>query len=472
MDQKSDEFKKMLNDSLSEVHNPKIGNKITGKIIDFTQENIIISLDWKQDAVATKSEYEKELKTLKIGDEINGYILKRTDTEITVGKALSKAHSNQMAIEDSYKNNIPISAKVIKKIKGGFLVDFEGSKLFCPFSHIDIKRVEEPDEYIDKSFDFNIITYDKKNTVVSRKKILEKKQKQRKREALEKLKVGMVVRGKVEKFVNSGAFINLGNISAYLRVSDIDWSRVSTAKEILKIDQETDVKIVDIKGDRIRVSLKDLVENPMIKAVETHKKGDIVKCRVISLQSFGVFVEITKGVEGLIPISQMSWGKSKKSVNEIVEVDQVLEAQILKVNKKDLKISLSLLALLPNPWDNFSDYIKEGELVKGTIEQISKIGLFLKVVDGLTGLFPYSKMKSSKLFYDTNDVGKEITLRVISINKQKHQFSLDSPKGSVSKTNKRNDFLDKTYSSKETNWKKYAKDTHKKKRIKSPFDIL
>ena len=233
------------------------------------------------------------------------------------------------------------------------------------------------------------------------------------------------------------------------------WGKVSHPSKVVKVGDVVEVKVMKIEGDKIDLSIKDLSEDPMLEAIKKYKEGDVVTCKVMQNTKFGSFVELSPSVQGLIPISELSWGKRIKKADEVLSVGDVVEAQVMNVDQDKKKISLSFKNLKENPWQNVDEVAKEGEPIKGVIEGVSKFGVFVEIVEGITGLLPGDKMRAAKLLYDENDIGKEVTLKVCSVDKVKRKLSLDPvklPKGYYLQKEKAES--DKGSAK---DWRKYAK---------------
>jgi len=468
---KNKDFSKLLEESLKDILVYKRGQNVSGTIIKITQSNIIISLNAKQDAFADVIEYQNDDGTLayKVGDILEGFILKVTENAIEIGKALSSDHASQMKIEEAIASKIPVVGKVIQSVKGGFTAEVLGRVAFCPYSHMELSKIENEALFLGKTFNFNIIKFEDGSFVISRKTILEKERKLKKEAALKALSVGKVVSGVVQSFRDFAAFVDLSGVSGFLHISNISWSKISHPSKILKIGDKIEVKVIGLKLDKVDLSIKALSVDPMILALKELKEGDIVTCKVIKNLSFGSFVEISPGVQGLIPISELSWGKRIKTPDEVLSPGDTIEAQILNINSSKKQLSLSFKNLKDNPWQKIDEYAKEGEPIKGVIEGIAKFGIFVEIVEGVTGLLPMQKMEAAKLYYDENDIGKEITLKVDTIDKVKRKLSLDPvklPKGY---------YIDKQKADNDKgsarDWKKYA---HSKSEVdeSNPFANL
>ncbi len=468
------EFSKLFEESEKDLVSYNRGDQVSGEIIKISGGSIVVSLKARQDAFADIIEYQNKKGELeyKVGDTLEGFVLRVDENVIEIGKALSSDHAANMKISEAKESNLPVQGKVVKAVKGGFLVSALDKTGFCPYSHLSLARIEDEKDFIGKTFEFEIIKFENggKDFVLSRKEILIKKANAGKKAALEKLSVDDVVKGKVEGIKDYGAFLNLGGISGFLHISNLSWSKISHPSKALKLGEETEVKVIGIKGDKIELSIKDLTVDPMLEAVNKYKEGDVVSCKVAQNTKFGSFVELVEGVQGLIPISELSWGKRIKKAEEVVKVGDTIEAQIMNVDADKKKISLSFKNLKENPWQKIDEIATEGEPIKGIIEGVSKFGVFVEIVEGVTGLLPNDKMKAAKLFYDENDIGKEVTLKVESIDKVKRKLSLEPvnlPKGYYEKKEKGSG--DKGSA---RDWKKYATASAPKVDPDNPFSNL
>ncbi|MDA3814569.1 MAG: S1 RNA-binding domain-containing protein [Candidatus Cloacimonetes bacterium] len=420
-------FEQMLEDTLVNIKQLEIGDKVAGEIINITDSYIFVTLGGKRDVYAEKQDYfdkSGEL-TCKVGDTLEGYIVKDTETETLIAKSLVSVNLN--ILHDAFEEKIPVNGKVQSMTKGGYIIDISGIKAFCPISHIDDKIVVEPKKFMNGNYDFRIIDYKDKgrNIVVSRKKILETEKKKLRKEILKELELGTIVDGVVTRLTNFGAFIDIGGIDGLLHISQFSWGHIDSPSEILNIGDEIKAKVIKIKGDKISLSMKALQENPVEATLRELTEGETLTCKVVRNLSFGSFVEIKPGVEGLIPISELSRGRRINNPSEVVQEGDIVEAQILKINLDNQKISLSLKALQPDPWDVISENINENDIVTGVIENVVNFGAFIKISDGLTGLLPASKLKIAQVTLDSKNVGEEYKVRVVKIDKAARRISLE-----------------------------------------------
>jgi small subunit ribosomal protein S1 len=244
---------------------------------------------------------------------------------------------------------------------------------------------------------------------------------EKKTELLSKLTEGEVIPGKVMRMTSFGAFIDIGGVEGLMHVSEISWQHVIKPQDVLKSGQELDVKILSIKEDKVALSLKALQDNPFISAMSEMKEGDEVNCRVLRLHNFGAFAELKPGVEGLIPVSEMSRNRNIAHPREILKEGDYVQVQILRIDSDTQKISLSLKALQPDPWDNISELIKLEEPFEGFVESSTNFGLFVTVTKGITGLLPRSRMRMTDNFKS----GDTVQLMVTAIDRESHRITLD-----------------------------------------------
>ncbi len=458
------DFDKLLEESLVNIKELAVGDKVEGEIINVTDSYIFVSLGGKRDAYAEKQDYFDKTGKLnyKIGDILKGFVVRCSDTETLISKSLISA--NIEVLHDAFEEKIPVNGKVKSLTKGGYIIDISGVKAFCPISQIDSKLVVDPKKFLNESIDFQIIKFEEKgrNIVVSRRVILDEERNKLKRETLKGLEVGINVRGRVTRLTNFGAFVDLGGIEALLHISQFSWVRIDSPSEVMNIGDEIEAKIIKIQGEKISLSLKALQENPLDTALKDLKEGDIVNCRILRNLPFGSFVEIKPGVEGLIPISELARGRRINTPSEVVTEGEFVEAQILKINPDKRKISLSLKALQPDPWDNIADIVSENDVFEGIIENVASFGAFIKIKDGVTGLLPNSKLKIVGKKLDKTNIGEEFKVRVVRIDKDARRISLEPTDMPESAVEDKDD------------WHKYKKQKSKKEIVDddSPFANL
>jgi len=420
-------FEHMLEESLANIQQLDVGDKVSGEILNITDSYIFVSLGGKRDVYAEKADYKDKKGNLnyKIGDNLKGYVVKYSETETLIAKSLLSV--NLRVLEEASEDKIPIRGKVTSLTKGGYNIDISGIRVFCPLSHIDGKLVVDPQQYVSETYDFRIIDFkdNGRNIVVSRRVILDEEKDKIKLETLAKLSIGAVVQGVVTRLTSFGAFVDLGGVDGLLHISQFSWTHIESPSDVLNIGDKIEAKIIKLKGEKISLSMKALQENPLDKAFEELQAGDIVKCKVLRNLPFGSFVEIKSGVEGLIPISELARGRRVATPSEIVSEGDVVEAQILKVDQDKRKISLSLKELQPDPWDSISQDFAENDVVAGIVENVATFGAFIRIKDGVTGLLPNVKLKAAGEKLDKANVGQEYKVRIVKIDMNEKRISLE-----------------------------------------------
>ncbi|MCD4651763.1 MAG: S1 RNA-binding domain-containing protein [Candidatus Cloacimonetes bacterium] len=449
-----DDFGKMLEKSYAAAFEMIAGDWVSGPIVKITDDTIFVSLGDKLDAHADLNEYKKEGEeiSLKEGDELGGYIVKLTDSEIILSKHMTKSSApDKSAIRNAYENKIPVSGKVQRIIKGGYEIDILGSRAFCPYTHMSLRPSGNKEQFLGQTYDFQLIDFTEKgrNIVVSRKVLMEKESEKRKQEIMERLEPGMVLEGKVTRLIDFGAFVDLGGMEGLVHVSEISWARVNHPKDVLQEGQQVTVKILKLKpnAEKISLSMKRTEMNPLDKAMQELQEEQVVKCLIVKNENFGSFVEISPGVQGLIPISEMKKGRRINHPSEVVKIGDEVEALIMRINREDKKISLSMKALEPDPWDSIDQFLQEEMIIEGEIDGIAEFGVFVKLREGLTGLIPQSKLRIAKKEYHPDNVGDKVSVRVSEIDHSKKRISLEPSDMPSVQLRPRED----------SNWRRYAK---------------
>ncbi len=457
----NENYAKLLEESFNNTAEPKMGDVVEGEIINITDSNIFINMNGKYDAYAEIADYSDKEGNLKfkVGELLRGFIVEFNNDGIKISKSLRKQYADKTQVKKAFDDKIPVEGKVFKIVNGGYSVDVLGVRAFCPKSQIDI-MLKEDSEYLNNTFTFLVTEYEEsgRNIIVSRKTLLRKEADELRKEALANLEPNKVVKGVVRRLTDFGAFVDLGGVEGLLHVSEIAWAHIAKPSDALNVNEEIEVLILAINGEKISLSMKALQENPLDIAIKELEEGIIVECKVLRLHPFGAFVEIIPGVEGLIPISEMSWGKNIRHPKEVLKEGDVVEAQIFRLDAEEKKINLSLKALKENPWDNIDDKVQVDSVITGTVENNTNFGVFVTITDGITGLLPRSKMPMEL----NPKQGEEIELRVTSIDKESNRISLelkDQPEIDQTQRPKRDNFKpNRRRGGKQPEWKKWASD--------------
>ncbi|MCS7249393.1 MAG: 30S ribosomal protein S1 [candidate division WOR-3 bacterium] len=405
---------------------------VKGRIVKILKNVVLVDLGLKSEGELSIDEFS-DPNELKEGNEIYVYLEKLEDRE---GKpVISKKQADFILcwdkIKEKYEKGEAVEMKVKKKVKGGLIVEVFGLPAFLPGSQIDIKPVPNHDALIGQVLKGKIIqvNYSKQNIVVSRRELLEEEI-QKKREALlKKVKVGDVVTARVKSLTDFGAFVEIEGVDALLHVSDISWNKVVHPSEVLSIDQEIKVKIlaIDEKSYRITVGMKQLQPHPWDVIEEKYPVGSRVKGKVTSLAEYGAFVELEKGVEGLIHVSEMSWTRTIHHPSQILKVGQEVEAVVLHVDKENRRISLGLKQTMPDPWSMVDEKFKVGEKVIAKIRSYKEFGAFVELEEGIEGLIPTSEISWTKKIRHPKEVfkkGQKVEAVITEIDKINRQITL------------------------------------------------
>jgi small subunit ribosomal protein S1 len=425
MKEMREEYLRLLEESFQNTAEFKKGDVVEAPIVNISDNHIIVSLGGKFDAYAEVGEFvdEKGVLPFAVGDTLKGYIVDSNDQGFVIGKSLTKQFVDKQSLLDAYERKIPVEGKVYGVTKGGFNVDVLGARAFCPVSQIAPRGAEGNSEYIGKSMDFLVIECSEncRRVVVSHRQLMEAEEQEKKAAALTKLNPEQVLTGKVMRMTGFGAFVDLGGIEGLMHVSEISWQHVIKPQDALKIGQEIDVKILDIKGEKISLSMKALQDNPFTSLISEIKEGDTINCRIMRLHNFGAFAEIKPGVEGLIPVSEMSRSRNIAHPREVLKEGDFVEVQVLRIDPDTQKISLSLRALQADPWEKIDELVQLETPFNGRVESSTNFGVFVNIAEGVTGLLPRSRIREK----DNFKTGDEVSLMVTAIDRDNHRLTLD-----------------------------------------------
>ncbi|MCX5781347.1 MAG: 30S ribosomal protein S1 [Elusimicrobia bacterium] len=416
---------------MSDIMGPEIrleeGKILEAKIVGENSDGFLVDLGIKSEALILKSEFEPldKISWPKPGDLIRVVVVQlRSDLGypiVSYKKILSKETWEK--IFAIVKTDSKIEGTVKRKIKGGFIVDI-GVDAFLPLSQADIRPVRKPEEIIGKKFQFLITetNREKRNVVLSRRKLLEEENKKTKNEVLSKLFEGQIIEGKVSSIAKFGAFVDIGGIEGLVHISDLAWHHVKKVEDILKIGQTVSVKIlkIDKSGGKLSLGMKHLSPRPWDTAVERYPEGLIVKGKVKSVTSFGIFLEIEPGLEGLIHESEISWADTGTNYKKMFSVGQEVEAKIISIDPKNEKMALSIKRMKINPWEEAYNRYSPGTKVKARITKIMPFGAQAKLDENVEGLIKVSDISWDKV-YDPKDVlkvGETVDVVVMEINPQ------------------------------------------------------
>ncbi len=426
-----------------------MGKVVEGEVIEVDKKNgyALIDIGLKSEGIITLDEFDG--KEIKIGDKYEVCIVKKNsdDQPPILSHKKAKAEHKWDDLDKAHKDELVIDIKIGKRIKGGLIVDIDGIKGFMPASLAGYPMVKNLDAVMDKIVPCKIIEFDRagRNVVVSWRKAIEEDVKRKREVLFEQLYPGKSIKGKVTGIKTFGAFIDLGSVDGLLHISELSWGHVNKVEDIVKIGDEIKVKIKSFNpnSNKISLSLKDTLPHPWENISEKYEVGNIVDGKVTGVTSYGGFIELEPGIEGLLRSEELSWTKEVKHAGHFLKVADKIKVKILELDKEKERISLSLRKVSPNPWDEVSKNYQKGNIIEGKITHIADFGAFMMLKEGVEGLIHISDMswdkevKSSDLF----KVGDTLKVKILNIEADKQKISLglkqiennpysDYPKGS------------------------------------------
>ena len=425
-DQPSDEKNlQVLSEEYQGTFNDISENQIiSAKVIGISDNDVMVDIGFKSEGLISRSEFDnKDLP--EIGSNIDIFLEKFEDTDGNI--TLSKYKADFIKRWDELKHfcdsGEPVNGKVIKRVKGGLVVDLGVIQAFLPGSQADVQPIKNFDDLINKEFDFQIVKVDemRKNLVVSRKAILEESLNEKRQELMSKIEIGAELEGVVKNITDFGAFVDLGGVDGLIHITDFSWGRINHPSEIVEIGQKINVQVIDFNKETSRISLglKQLVDNPWETIPEKYKVGDIVNGNIVSIMNYGIFIEIEKGIEGLIHISEVSWTKNVQNLQDTYKVGESIESKVLFVDSDEQKISLGIKQLSDDPWEEISKLVKVGDKKSGVVNKVTKFGAFVSLTDELEGFirttdFHWTKNPSHpKEFVSEGDSVDYIVLEIL-----------------------------------------------------------
>jgi small subunit ribosomal protein S1 len=414
-----------------EVQDFTPGAILKGKISSIAGDDFVVELGLKSEGVLERAEFD-EPENVKIGDEVK-VLLEEVEGDtglVKISKRKADRIINWEFIMKSKKEGDPVKGKVTKKIKGGLLVDI-GVPVFLPASQVDIRRPGEISDWIGRDIDALILKIDeeRRNIVISRRKMIEVQRTMQKENTLNGLSIGQVIKGTVKNIADFGAFIDLGGIDGLLHITDMSWGRVNHPSDILKIDQELEVKVLSIDKDKekIALGLKQKDASPWENIELKYPVGSVHDAEVVNIMSYGAFCKLEEGVEGLVHISEMSWTKRINHPSEVVSQNQKVKVKVLEINKDKQEISLGMKQVEENPWERVAEKYPPGSVVEGKVRNIANYGAFVEIEEGIDGLLHVSDLSWTKKIGHPSEVlkkGESVRAVVLSVDQEKQRIAL------------------------------------------------
>jgi small subunit ribosomal protein S1 len=423
-----DRMESLLTDQAEDL---SAGKLIKGKVIGFAGDDVVVEVGLKSEGLIPRDEFS-DLPDLKIGDEVDVLLesLENDEGIIELSKRKADRQIAWQRIVDTTKEGDEIEGTVMRKIKGGLLVDI-GVPVFLPASQVDIRRPHNLDEYVGRKVRAEIlkIDTDRRNIVISRRKLVERERAEAKRRLLGTLEEGQIVTGTVKNIADFGAFVDLGGIDGLLHITDMSWGRINHPSEMLRIDDKVEVKVLNIDHDKekIALGLKQTESSPWEEIEGKYPVGARVKGEVVNIMSYGAFVRLEDGIEGLVHISEMSWTRRVNHPSEVVSQGEEVEVVVLEIDKNKQEISLGMKQVEVNPWELVSEKYPPGTIVSGEVRNLANYGAFVEIEPGIDGLLHISDMSWTKKVTHPNELykkGDEVKCVVLEVDRDKQRISL------------------------------------------------
>ena len=427
-----EEFLTLANLYADSFKDVKEGEMVKAKIVRIQGDQIILDVGFKSEGSVSKQEFY-EGEEIKIGKEIEVVLESVEDQDGNL--VLSKARADFLKIWDkvvnAYETGEILQGKIIKRIKGGMVVDLMGMEAFLPGSQIDIRPIRDFDAFVGQTMDFKVVKVNipTENVVVSHKVLVEEEISGQRESILNSLEKGQILEGTAKAITDFGVFVDLGGVDGLVHITDLSWGRINHPNEVVKLDQVIKVVVTDFDEEkkRISLSLKKLLPHPWENIDEKYKIGDKVSGRVVSLTDYGAFIEIEKGIEGLIHNSEMSWTQHIKHPSQVVAMGQVVEAVILSLDKDEKKISLGIKQLEPDPWESLMQKYPVGSKHTGIARNLTNFGVFVELEPGVDGLVHISDLSWTKKIRHPGEVvkkGEKLDVVVLGVEVEQRKISL------------------------------------------------
>ena len=413
---------------------------VTGRVLRIEGEHVLVDVNFKSEGIIPLSEWEEGEEPPQPGQTFKVLVEEVEDAmgggldEIRGMIALSKRKAEKieawMKVMETVHEGDVVTGAVTRKIKGGLLVDI-GVNVFLPASQVDIRRPSDIGDYIGRTIQCIVLKIDeaRRNIVVSRRALIETERAEKKAQLLSTLEIGQLRKGVVKNIADFGAFVDLGGIDGLLHITDMSWGRIGHPSEMVSIDEEIEVMVlhIDREKEKIALGLKQKMPSPWDSVPEKYPVGSVIKGTVTNVMTYGAFVKLEDGIEGLVHISEMSWTKRISHPNELVHVDDEIEVVVLGINKEKQEISLGMKQTQANPWDKVADRYPIGTVVSGTVRNLTNYGAFIELEEGIDGLLHVSDVSWTRKISHPSEVvekGQHVTCKVLSVDQQRRRIAL------------------------------------------------
>ena len=428
--QSKEELTQLYDKTLNAIKDKEV---VEGTVISINKREVVVNVGYKSDGIVPMSEFRYN-PDLKVGDKVEVYVENQEDKkgQLILSHKQARASRSWERVNAALDNDEIVTGYIKCRTKGGMIVDVFGIEAFLPGSQIDVKPIRDYDVFVGKTMEFKIVKINQefKNVVVSHKALIEAELEQQKQEIMSRLQKGQVLEGTVKNITSYGAFIDLGGVDGLIHITDLSWGRVSHPEDVVKLDQKLNVVVLEVDNDekkRIALGLKQLTPHPWDALDPNLKVGDKVKGKVVVMADYGAFVEIAPGVEGLIHVSEMSWSQHLRSAQDFLKVGDEVEAVILTLDREERKMSLGIKQLKPDPWETVETKYAVGTRHMAKVRNFTNFGVFVEIEEGVDGLIHISDLSWTKKIKHPSEftqIGAEIEVQVLEIDKENRRLSL------------------------------------------------
>ncbi len=411
---------------------------VTGRILRVDTEFVLVDVGYKSEGMIPVNEWDDDDDEPEVGQEVDVLIedvedvqgIGELDDMILLSKRKAKKIREWERVMETVSEEDVVTGNVTRKIKGGLLVDI-GVNVFLPASQVDIRRPADIGEYIGRAIQCKVLKIDeaRRNIVVSRRALIEDERSEKKAQLLKELEIGQLRKGAVKNIADFGAFVDLGGLDGLLHITDMSWGRIGHPSEMVSIDQEIEVQIlnIDYEQEKVALGLKQKTPSPWENATGKYIVNSTVSGSVVNVMSYGAFVKLEDGIEGLVHISEMSWTKRINHPNELVSINDEIEVVVLAINEEKQEISLGMKQTQVNPWDRVAELYPEGQLVNGRVRNLTNYGAFIELEEGIDGLLHISDMSWTRKVTHPSEMiekGQEIECRVLSVDQDRRRIAM------------------------------------------------
>jgi len=420
----------LLNEYDKTLNSIKEFEIVSGKVVAILENDVLIDLNYKSDGLVPLSEF-RDTPGLSVGHTVEVYVENPEDKNgrLVLSRRKAKLLRAWDNIVKAYEEGIVVTGHVTSKTKGGLIVDVNGLETFLPGSQIDIKPITDYDIYVGKTMDFKVVKINEsiKNAVVSHKALIESDLEAQRSEIISRLEKGQVLEGTVKNITDFGAFLDLGGVDGLLYITDISWGRIKHPSDVLYNGQKLNVVVVDFNDDkkRISLSLKQLTSHPWDVLADDIQVGSVVEGKIVNIEDYGAFLEITPGVEGLIHVSEVSWSSQPINSRDFFQEGDTFSAKVVTIDREERKMSLSLKQLTEDPWSIIEQKYAQGTKHTGEVKNLTPYGVFIELEEGIGGMVHISDLSWTKRFAhpaEFTKVGEKMDVLVLDVDMESRKI--------------------------------------------------